>query len=195
MSAKKELAGHRFGRLVVVAQAPSSADGFANWECICDCGNALVTSGKRLRGGVTKSCGCLRVDAIKRTSKENITHGKSKSTTWNSWISMRSRCMNKNVAEYKNYGARGISICDKWSDFSAFLADMGERPEGKTLDRIDVNGNYEPGNCRWSTPKEQMRNKRNNRRFGGITVAEIAEKSGVNYVTMRKRLIRNEKAK
>jgi hypothetical protein len=104
--------------------------------------------------GNTKSCGCLHKEVL-------IKHNKSKSSIHQIWMDMKQRCLNPNNNAYKHYGGRGIKVCERWYNFENFLADMDERPKGKTLDRIDNNGNYGPSNCKWSTPKEQLRNKRN----------------------------------
>jgi hypothetical protein len=137
--------------------------------CKCDCGN--ITNPKRLdylKSGKTKSCGCIRQPKIKepRILKERTANRKGKtriqySYTYNSFKCMRDRCNNPRNNRYHDYGGRGINVCDEWGRFDNFLRDMGERPQGYTLDRIDVNGNYEPSNCKWSTPKEQYYNKRN----------------------------------
>jgi hypothetical protein len=194
MSAVVEMFGKVFGRLTVIGRAESE-NGRARWTCSCTCGGTAVVQGKRLRCGYTKSCGCLQAEQQAGVHMHNVTHGQSDSPTWRTWESMRTRCNNPKVRAYPQYGGRGIQVCERWMSFENFLRDMGERPVGHTLDRKDNNGNYEPGNCRWATPKEQARNRRNNRRFNGKTVAELSEETGVNYVTLRKRLIRADKAR
>lgn len=118
-------------------------------------------------------------------------HGKL-SPTYQSWSAMKQRCLNPNSADYFRYGGRGIQICDSWREFEAFLRDMGERPEGATLDRVDVNGNYEPGNCRWATCKQQGRNRRDNRllAYNGKTqtLTEWAEEIGISRTSLTSRL-------
>jgi hypothetical protein len=154
----KDLVGQRFGRLVVVALADPSAAGQVRWHCKCDCGATTAVQTSNLRSGHVRSCGCLGAEAKKYIAK---THGMTETRTWRSWVAMRRRCRDKSYHQYHLYGGRGISVCERWVDsFEAFLADMGERPAGRSLDRIDVNGNYEPSNCRWATAQEQTRNRR-----------------------------------
>jgi hypothetical protein len=160
------LEGKRFGSLIVIKRS-GSIGSKAAWECLCDCGGESRTTSNNLVSGKTLSCGCLmRKTASKNAIKRNTIHGHNRSgtgnqtRTWNSWSSMLKRCRNPKNTNYPNYGGRGISVCDRWSEYVNFLADMGERPEGKTLDRINVNGNYEPSNCRWATLSEQQKNKR-----------------------------------
>lgn len=132
------------------------------WKCRCSCGAIVDVVVGNLRSGNTKSCGCKKAERI---AKARSVHGHNKrgasSREYNSWASMKARCENPTNHKYRIYGARGISICDRWKEsFVAFLEDMGQRPPGTSLDRIDVDGNYEPGNCRWADPKTQTSNRR-----------------------------------
>lgn len=156
------LVGQRFGRLIVIERAPQLSVGNVRWRCLCDCGGETVTQAGSLISGRTLSCGCVKAELALIA---NTTHGKSQSATYRSWAKMKARCTNPKAKEFVNYGGRGIQLCDRWYEFENFLADMGERPEGKTLDRIDNEGNYEPSNCRWATWAQQSMNKRNTRNF------------------------------
>lgn len=155
-----ELEGMKFNRLLVVGRAENTPNGSARWNCLCDCGNTSVVVGSKLRSGKIKSCGCWNKERI---GKMNLSHGhnkgRSQSATYDSWRAMKERCYNKKNKRYESYGGKGIIVCDRWKNsFENFLEDMGERPEGMTLDRIDVNGNYEPNNCRWVDATTQAYN-------------------------------------
>jgi len=158
---KNNLAGKVFGRLKVIEPLKDSGNNRCIlWKCLCSCGNYAVISSGSLSGG-TMSCGCLQSETTsdRCTSHGHTINGKV-SPTYFSWYSMKTRCTNPNAINYKNYGGRGISFCDEWLDFNNFLNDMGVRPDGKSIDRIDVDGNYTPENCKWSTQSEQVRNQR-----------------------------------
>lgn len=162
-------------------------------EYLCACGARKVLWKSNVRPGHTQSCGCIRRQA---TALRSIQHGHSagyeKTRTYNCWKSMRQRCVNPKSRSYPYYGGRGIRVCDRWNSFEAFLEDMGEMPDGMSLDRINVDGNYEPDNCRWATRTEQMNNRRNNRmvEFEGerLTLADWARRIGVKYHTLMARL-------
>lgn len=162
--------GERFGRLVVIALGASgSRTTKKKWICACDCGGRTITNTYSLRAGKTRSCGCYQIELSTKHGQSGI----RSSPTYRSWKSMRVRCSNQKIPAYKNYGGRGIAVCQRWDSFIAFLADMGERPEGTTLDRRNNDGDYDPDNCRWATKSEQAKNRRNARRisFQGATLS------------------------
>lgn len=156
--------GERVGRLTVIEAAHLTDQG-RFYRCACDCGGEVTVRGASLVRGNTRSCGCLKRELTAAMGKARATHGHTvggkPTPTFNSWRSMRDRCYLRSNGAYAMYGGRGTTVCDRWRDsFENFLADMGERPPGTSLDRIDPFGNYEPGNCQWSTPTEQARNRR-----------------------------------
>ncbi len=166
-----DLTGLDFGRLTVIHRAPNADDKSVRWLCLCECGRTVEPRGGDLRSGDTKSCGCLlretaaalgRAHAV-ATGRANKTHGHTingHSRTYISWFLMKARCTNPNGNRWRHYGGRGIRVCDRWfNSFENFLADMGERPADRSIDRIDNDGNYEPANCRWATPTQQIHNR------------------------------------
>lgn len=189
--------GQRFGKLVAVEILKKN--GYYHYKCKCDCGNEVTVSGGNLTRSLkpTRSCGCLK-EYPTGADNPNYRHGHAvngKRSKLNSkWTSMMQRCYNPNDGRYIHYGGRGISVCDRWHTFQNFADDMGEPGKRMTLERIEVNGNYEPSNCRWATQLEQTRNARSNIvvTYNGkkMCLSEACELSGVNRATATSRLER-----
>lgn len=187
-----KIAGQRYGRLVAIEQvALRHGEGWL-WAFACDCGARVVLPGARVRFGNTSSCGCLHREQVAAQAR---THGLSHRPEHNAWITMRRRCEDPKVIGYMNYGGRGISVCERWQVFANFIADMGLRPGvGYSVDRIDNDRGYEPGNCRWATRREQGYNKRTSRvvEINGarVSLAKIAHEHGLPPKILRSRVIR-----
>lgn len=188
--ARIDLTGQKFGRLTVIEYVGKDRTNNTKWRCACDCGKEKVILGKNIRYGKTKSCGCYN-----REKNTGIKHGQSRTRLYHIWRGMLVRCYNPNDSGYKYYGGRGITMCDEWKNdvnaFSKWAMSNGYRDD-LTIDRIDVNGNYEPSNCRWATIKEQENNRRNNHfvTYKGEThtIAEWSEIIGMNHQTLYNRL-------
>lgn len=209
----KDLSGERFGRLVVVERDPIFVGKKAKWICLCDCGKQKSISRNSLVRGLTKSCGCLNIEMLKKrdrsvSPKGNFKHGyartgshknrKRPSATYNAWCCMKTRCTNKNHDKYHLYGGRGIGYCKEWESFENFVADMGEKPDGCSLDRIDNYKGYSKDNCRWATREQQSANRRKplvSMEYEGemIPLVELAKKLNVDYKVLHNRLTRQKR--
>lgn len=184
----QDISGQKHGMLTAVSLVERKASRNHLWLWSCECGAQKTIAIRSVKSGHTKSCGCLH---RKWLAARNTTHGLSKveSRTYRSWKDMRARCNNPRNGDYREYGGRGIGVCPRWESFELFLKDMGRRPSGMTIDRIDTNGQYEPGNCRWATAKTQANNKRSNRVIESIgTLAEASEMSGLDASKISYRL-------
>jgi hypothetical protein len=184
--------GKVFGRLTVLSKAESvryEKQTAARWFVKCQCGNEKIVSATKLVSGSTKSCGCLKRELA---AKSHTTHDMRWHPFYRIWAKMRGRCLCKTDAAYLDYGGRGITICEKWSDFSLFVSDMGERPKGFTLERLDNDKGYSPDNCKWASRKEQARNRRSSRilEINGIEkcLAEWCEFYNLQYGTVLARI-------
>jgi len=180
------ITGNRYGRWTVLSYIGKNKKRHV-WLCRCDCGKEKVIYSGHLKNGATKSCGCLHKEIIS-------THKQTKTKEYRAWATIKRKCLNSKDKRYPDYGGRGITVCDRWlNSFENFIEDMGMKPTPiHSIDRINNNGNYEPSNCRWATPKEQARNTRFNRtiEYKGDTmcISEIAEKYGMSHLTLRSRL-------
>lgn len=155
------LRGTVFTRLTVLAIDIERSIRRAHWVCICRCGKIVSVASSALRAGLTKSCGCLKRERSQLLGKSSLKHGARarRTPTYRSWAAMRDRCLNPNATGYRRWGGRGIKPCPEWTFFENFLNDMGERPSGTTLDRIDNNLGYYKANCRWATSSQQNKNR------------------------------------
>lgn len=151
-----DLVGLRYSKLVVLSRDNNDHSNNTRWLCQCDCGQTKVVLGTNLKSGAVKSCGCFQKEV---NGSWHITHGMSRTPTYRIWDGMIRRCNDPKKPEFKWYGGKGIKVCDKWEKFAGFFEDMGVRPEGLTIDRIDSNGDYGPSNCRWISMKENLRNR------------------------------------
>ena len=198
-----DLAGKKFGKLRAIEFTGESKKNQGRmWRCICDCGNTKEISAGVLNSGHSKSCGCIVIDRIKALGMTNFKHGEGhgrKTKEYRAWTGMKERCYGANHCSFADYGGRGIRVCERWrNDYSTFLKDMGRAEPEQSLDRIDVNGDYSPDNCRWACAKTQMRNRRNTKfiELNGkqYRAVELADELGVTrnaiyvFESIRKRL-------
>lgn len=189
-----ELVGSKIGMATITGIVTRREHGRNNLyaQISCDCGNTSEAYAYSVLNGLSKSCGCGRGHGKTRRHGEGSYN--SRTPEYTAWIACKGRCHNTDNPKYASYGMRGISVCERWiNSFENFLADMGRKPSAQhSLDRIDVNGNYEPGNCRWATRTEQARNTRINRRYktplGNLTASEVCEVYGINDGTFRTRV-------
>jgi hypothetical protein len=192
----KDIVGKRFGRLTVLHRAENSKRGQARWACSCACGGSTVVVGSSLRRGTTSSCGCLRKEITAKQGRKALRHGHRagrETAEYKTWRGLVDRCRNPRHKQFKDYGGRGITVCERWKKFENFLEDMGRKPFPRaTIDRIDNNKGYSPVNCRWATFTQQNRNRRSTRylTYNGETrcMKEWAEEYGINYGTFKWRI-------
>src|SRR6185369_598214 len=186
-------------KLTVIEQAPThitpNGTRITMWKCRCECGNFTIVVSQKIRSGHTKSCGC---DKSRLCADANVTHGNARigkrTRTYRIWTAMWTRCTNPKQKHWQDYGGRGITVAERWKSFENFMHDLGECPDGLTIERKDTNGPYEPGNCVWASYTTQARNKRNNVRFKihGFTgcITELSERYGIDRTLVDYRLRR-----
>lgn len=188
-----DLTGFEFGILKIIGFAGIENKRTYHWYCKCKCGNIVKVESGNMKRGFTTSCGCVMIEKVR---ERRTTHGLASRQegieTYRTWRSMIERCTNKKVASYQDYGGRGISVCSRWMNLENFLEDMGRKPNGLTLDRIDNNGNYCPENCRWTTQVQQCNNKRNNVNLTYCgktqTISQWSRDAGINVHTLGSRI-------
>ena len=188
-----DLTGKKFGRLTVIERAKNKGKS-TMWLCKCDCGNETIVNGSSLKKDLTKSCGCLNIELLR---KRQITHGKTNTRLYDIWAGVKGRCLNPNMKAYELYGGRGITLCEEWQEFQPFYdwAMANGYSDKLSIDRINVNGNYEPSNCRWTDVETQQNNTTRNNfvtyNNETHTTSEWARILGINYHTLQTRLHRN----
>lgn len=188
-----DLTGKTFNRLTVLGEDASRPT--SHWRCMCACGKITVCAGRNLKTGTTKSCGCLRAELA---TERNTTHGYSfrnqHSDTYKVWAGMRKRCNTPSCMAYPYYGGRGIKVCAQWDCFENFLADMGEKPQGMSIDRINGDGDYTKDNCQWAEKSDQIKNRSSTRYVEAhgkrMTISEWSTETGLTYYTIYLRLRR-----
>jgi len=189
---KLDLSGEKFGRLTVISFSHKDKYTKTYWRCKCECGNEFTVRCSSLKCNITKSCGCLQ----KQNAGPKPIHNLHKSSIYRIWQSMVQRCTNPNNDRFKGYMGRGITVCNKWLKFVGFYEDMGDRPEGMTLDRKDNDGNYCKDNCKWSTSKEQQNNMRSNVNiiYNGKTqtLSQWARELNIKIGTLNSRIFRDK---
>lgn len=189
----KWVPGLRFGRLTLVAPGDSYTSGGARWDCLCDCGSMRLVSVSNLLSGGTQSCGCLRNERVTAALQKHGCNRKGLRTkAYRTWAHILDRCNNPSSASYKNYGARGITVCEKWHTFEGFLEDMGEPSYELTIDRVNNEAGYSKDNCRWVTRSIQARNTRRNIIYNGLCLKDACSMSGVSYEAAQQRIRRGQ---
>jgi hypothetical protein len=197
MAQMKNMSGQKFGRLTVsmhshTIKRPNGGGGIPYWICLCECGKQAVVKGDHLRAGKINSCGCFRREFI---SKIKTTHGMRRTRLYGIWCHIRQRCENKNDISYHSYGGRGIIVCKRWQLFEKFQTDMGSTwYQGASIERLNVNGNYEPSNCTWIPLADQAKNRQNSiiidSPWGRLNAMYVAAKIGISFGTMYGRIHR-----
>lgn len=190
-----DLSGQRFGRLIILDRNKNNKHNQVMWRCRCDCGKEVIAVGGDLKNNTTRSCGCLQREKASEQGAKTATHGMGRAAIYNVWCNMKARCYNPNTPNFKNYGGRDIKICKRWlNSFENFYKDMGDCPEGLSLDRKDNNAGYCSDNCRWTTRKNQNRNKRNvcPITYKGVAkcLVDWSKILGINYNTLYYRIKR-----
>lgn len=177
-----DISGEKYGRLTAIKRVANRKRA-TFWLFRCECGTETEINLGSVRSGITKSCGCLDRE---KSAERKRTHGMKGTRAYNVWCSMKARCLNPRQKSYRHYGGRGITVCPRWVEsFENFIEDMGQPPEGFSLDRIDPDGNYDPSNCRWADMRTQRANQRGTVLYPyegeNLPIAEIARRSGANY--------------